>query len=49
MLSRLTTHSMFQGPGTLRRLQMCADCRVTDMFEKENDLTIFDVTGKGER
>jgi ferredoxin len=47
MLSRLTTHSMFQGPGALRRLQMCADCRVTDMFEKENDTTIFDVTGKG--
>jgi ferredoxin len=47
MLARLTTHSMFQEPGALRRLQMCADCRVTDMFEKENDATIFDVTGKG--
>jgi ferredoxin len=47
MLNRLTAHSMFQEPGALRRLQMCADCRVTDMFEKENDLTIFDVTGKG--
>jgi ferredoxin len=47
MLGRLTTHSMFQEPGALRRLQMCADCRVTDMFEKENDTTIFDVTGKG--
>jgi hypothetical protein len=38
---------MFQGPGALRRLQMCADGRVTDLFEKENDTTIFDVTGKG--
>jgi ferredoxin len=47
MLARLTTHSMFREPGALRRLQMCADCRVTDMFEKENDATIFDVTGKG--
>ena len=47
MLTRLTTHSMFREPGALRRLQMCADCRVTDMFEKENDATIFDVTGKG--
>jgi ferredoxin len=49
MLGKLTAHSMFQQPGALRRLQMCADCRVTDMFEKENDATIFDVTGKGER
>jgi ferredoxin len=47
MLGKLTAHSMFQQPGALRRLQMCADCRVTDMFEKENDTTIFDVTGKG--
>jgi ferredoxin len=47
MLGKLTAHSMFQQPGALRRLQMCADCRVTDMFENENDTTIFDVTGKG--
>ena len=46
MLAKLTAHSMFQEAGALRRLQMCADCRVTDMFEKENDTTIFDVTGK---
>lgn len=46
MLTRLTTHSMFKEPAALRRLQMCADCRVTDMYEKENDATIFDVTGR---
>ena len=35
MLSRLSGHSMFAtGPG-LRRLQMCADCRVIDMMENE--------------
>ncbi len=34
MLAKLSGHSMFAtGPG-LRRLQMCADCRVIDMMEK---------------
>ena len=47
MLGRLTTHSMFQEPGALRRLQMCQDCRVMDMVEKGGETTIFDVTGKG--
>jgi hypothetical protein len=27
----------------LRRLQMCADCRVTDMMENKNEASIFDV------
>jgi ferredoxin len=45
MLGRLGAHSMFQEPGALRRLQMCQDCRVVDMFEK-GSATIFDVTGK---
>jgi ferredoxin len=47
MLGKLTTHSMFRDPAALRRLQMCQDCRVVDMFEKANDGTIFDATGKG--
>jgi hypothetical protein len=47
MLGRLATHSMFQDPAALKRLQMCQDCRVIDLFEKGNDGTIFDVTGKG--
>jgi hypothetical protein len=45
MLGKLATHSMFRDPAALRRLQMCQDCRVADMFEKQNDGTIFDVTG----
>jgi ferredoxin len=48
MLGKLAAHSMFKDPGSLRRLQMCQDCRVIDMFEKNDDGTIFDVTGKKE-
>jgi ferredoxin len=47
MLGKLAAHSMFKDPQALRRLQMCQDCRVVDLFEKGNDGTIFDVTGKG--
>ena len=43
MLGRLAGHSMFREPAALRRLQMCADCRVIDMIEKGGDGTIFDV------
>jgi ferredoxin len=46
MLSRLAGHSMFRDPVALKRLQMCQDCRVVDMFEKNDDGTIFDVTGR---
>jgi ferredoxin len=45
MLGKLATHSMFGDPAALRRLQMCQDCRVVDMFEKGGDDTIFDVAG----
>ena len=48
MLGRLTSHSMFKDPAALRRLQMCQDCRVIDMFEQKEQ-TIFDVTDGGER
>jgi hypothetical protein len=37
---------MFRDPESLRRLQMCQDCRVIDMFEKSNNGTIFDAAGK---
>jgi ferredoxin len=47
MLGRLTSHSMFRDPAALRRLQMCQDCRVVDMFERDGEHTIFDVTGRG--
>lgn len=43
MLGRLTAHSMFSGGGALRRLQMCADCRVVDMMENKNEQTILNV------
>jgi ferredoxin len=45
MLGKLAAHSMFKDPAALRRLQMCQDCRVVDMFEKGGDGTIFDATG----
>jgi ferredoxin len=43
MLGRLGGHSMFAGDGALRRLQMCADCRVVDMMENKSERSIFDV------
>jgi Fe-S-cluster-containing hydrogenase component 2 len=43
MLGRLGGHSMFAGGAALRRLQMCADCRVVDMMENKSETTIFDV------
>ncbi|MCM5568989.1 4Fe-4S binding protein [Burkholderiaceae bacterium FT117] len=41
MTARLATHSMFGG-NALRRLQMCADCRVVDMFSSKDEATIHD-------
>jgi ferredoxin len=43
MLGRLAGHSMWQGQVSLKRLTMCADCRVVDMMENRNEVTIFDV------
>ena len=47
MLGKLTGHSMFVGAGAtgskLRRLQMCADCRVVDMMENKDEIKISDV------
>jgi ferredoxin len=34
---KMASHSMFPNPQALRRLQMCADCRVIDMAESETD------------
>jgi ferredoxin len=42
MLGRLGGHSMFAGPGALRRLQMCADCRVVDMMENKSEASIHE-------
>jgi len=46
MTGRLAGHSMFAGGHALRRLQMCADCRVVDMMESKDEPSIFDVTGR---
>jgi ferredoxin len=43
MLGKLTGHSMFAGGGALKRLQMCADCRVVDMMENKGEINISDV------
>jgi ferredoxin len=43
MLGKLTGHSMFSGGGALRRLQMCADCRVVDMMDNKEEINISDV------
>ena len=43
MTGRLSTHSMFTGSASLKRLQMCADCRVIDMMENKDEASIFDV------
>jgi ferredoxin len=43
MLGKLSGHSMFASGGTLKRLQMCGDCRVVDMMENRNEMTIQDV------
>lgn len=42
MTGRLGAHPMFAG-AALRRIQMCADCRVIDMMEAKNEISIFDV------
>lgn len=42
MQQKLRGHSMFQTPEALRRLQMCEDCRVRDLYAQEDGL---DLTG----
>jgi ferredoxin len=42
MLGKLGAHSMFAGGGALRRLQMCADCRVIDMMDAKDERSIID-------
>jgi ferredoxin len=41
MLGKLAGHSMFQGDGKLKRLQMCADCRIVDMMESKDEMSIL--------
>ncbi len=42
MLVKVGGHSMFAGGGALKRLQMCADCRVVDMVSNKDESTIHD-------
>ena len=42
MSVRLAAHSMFASGPALRRLQMCADCRVIDMMENKSEISILD-------
>jgi len=44
MLGKIGGHSMFAGGGALKRLQMCADCRVVDMMNTKDEGSIQDYT-----
>jgi ferredoxin len=46
MLGKLSGHSMFAGSDALKRLQMCADCRVVDMMENKEEASILDAAKK---
>jgi ferredoxin len=43
MMGKLAGHGMFAGTA-LKRLQMCADCRVVDMIKNQSETSILDVT-----
>jgi ferredoxin len=43
MLKRLSGHSLFANETALRRLQMCGNCRVVDMMENSNEMTVEDL------
>ena len=43
MMGRLASHSMFTSNGALRRLQMCADCRVVDMMSSKTEVKVHDL------
>src|SRR5581483_6121300 len=47
MIGRLATHSMFASGAALKRLQMCADCRVLDMMETKDGANIFEYPSVG--
>ena len=45
MIGRLTGHSMFASDAALRRLQMCADCRVVDMMSAKDEVSVLKLGG----
>ena len=42
MREKLKHHWMFQDEQSLRRLQMCEDCRVKDLFASEGEMNVHD-------
>jgi ferredoxin len=46
MLAKLGQHSMFSAKGALQRLQMCGECRVVDMVECTEELSIYEYANK---
>ena len=49
MMGKLAGHSMFQGEGKLKRLQMCADCRVVDMMSNKEEYSILTGNSRGQQ
>ena len=43
MVAKLSGHSMFSTGPALKRLQMCADCRVVDMMQNKDEASILDL------
>ncbi|HYC35156.1 MAG TPA: 4Fe-4S binding protein [Usitatibacter sp.] len=43
MMGRLAGHSMFAGGPALKRLQMCADCRVVDMMKSRDEVSVLNL------
>ena len=43
MSARLAGHAAFAGERAQRRLRMCADCRVIDVIEEPDEMTVFDL------
>jgi len=41
MMGRLAGHSMFAQGDAIRRLQMCADCRVVDMMSNKREVSVL--------
>ena len=47
MMGRLAGHSMFTEGSALRRLKMCADCRVVDMMAAKDEVSVLKMGGEG--
>ena len=47
MVGRLAGHSMFSSEAALRRLQMCADCRVVDMMSAKDEVSVLKLGSDG--